>query len=142
MTGEVQFRDARTYRLLKTYRHGGQGTRVSFGSNPRIVRCDWGKMKPHFVDTKTGKRIAAPQSTRDFEVLLSPNKKYFVWAKDVNHIELWKKDAKQSHKIKTWKCGLVETQDIQFSPNGKTLAVAGMSAKEIPVQFFDVSLAK
>lgn len=143
MTSQVQFLDAHTYRLLKTYQHGGQGTQVNFGSNSRVVHCTWeGGMKPHFVDVKTGKWIAAPSSTRGYETLLSPNKKYFVYAKDADHIELWKKNKKRSYEVKTWQSALIEIRDIQFSPNGKTLVVAGLSSTANPVQFFDIAWAK
>ena len=139
MTAEVQFRDARTFKLLRTYNHGGQGTSVDLGKSSRIIRCRWSGMKPHYVDVKTAKRISTPRSTLEFDVIFSPNGKYFVEIRNRNQLELWKSGKDKSQKLKTLNCDLVEIQTVQFSPDNKMLAVGGSSSTENPVRFYKLS---
>ena len=138
MTREVQFRDTRTYQLLKTYEHGGQATMVSFGTNSRIVRCSWPGMKSDFVDAKTGKRVPTPTSTHSFEVTASRSGNYWINGATLNTVELWGRVAGQNRKLRTLQSTLVEITLIQFSPDEKTLVVGGLSATENPVQFFKI----
>lgn len=144
MTAQVQVRDAGTYRLLRTYYHGGQATQVNFGPDSRIVRCTWRGMKPHFVDVQTAKRVPTPISTRAFEVTWSPDKKYFARVTERAHlsgrtsIELWKRDKDKSTKLKMLASTLIEIQTMQFSPDEKVLVAGGLSATQIPVEFFKI----
>ena len=77
----VQFHDAKTFHLLKYYKHygGNFGAEVRFGRNSDIIRVKWERSRnPHYVNAKTGKRIRFSHSTREFDVTFSPGGKYFA----------------------------------------------------------------
>ena len=112
---------------------------MSFGDDSRIVRCQWDTSKDQYIDLETAKRVAKPQSTRAFDVTFAPDKKHFALVKNRNFVELWKRVEGKSHRIETFKSHLISIQTLEFSPDGKTLAVGGISSTTTPVQFFDVS---
>lgn len=137
----VQFHNAKTFGLLKYYKHygGNFGAEIRFSRNSRTVRSKWKRSKnPHYIDAKTGKRIPTPRSTREFEVTFSPDGKYFADMTKGN-IKIWQHDAKGSFKIGAVKSTLVSVNTVQFSPDGKTLAIAGESSTENPVRFYKMS---
>jgi len=136
---EVQIRDARTLGLLRVYHHAAYWTRVRFGDNSRVLRCQWDTSKDQYIDVQTAKRVAAPRSSRAFEVTFSLNKRYFAQVEQKNSVGLWKRSGGKSIKLHNWRTKFVSIQTMQFSPNNKILAVAGASSTITPVQFFKVT---
>lgn len=136
------FYDLRTFHKLKSYDHygGNFGADVFFGRGSDVVMLMYRRSKrPHFVSVKTGKRILTPSSTREFRATNSPDGEYFAEVKDRNQLEIWQRSEGKSKKVKTWVCGLVEIQTIQFSSDGKMLAVGGSSSTDNPVRFYKLS---
>lgn len=139
MTGEVQIRDAKTFHLLRTYEHGGQGTSVDFGRSSHTIRCSWPGMRSHYVDTRTAKQVRVPYATREFDVTFSADGKYFAEIMGNDQVLVWQHGAKQNIKIGTVRSSLAGITSVQFSPDNKTLAVGGASSTDPPVQFYKLA---
>src|SRR5690606_30957827 len=116
------------FRLLHTYRHGAQATQVRFSQNPRILKCLWSESKPHYVDVATGLKIPESRAAAHFKDVSLPSGTPVVEFGVNNQIELWILNKNVKRKIKTWQCDLVRIQTHKFSPDGRTLAVGGMSS--------------
>ena len=141
MTCAVEFRDAKTYKIMRTFGHGGQGTEVHFGPDSSTVMCKWGGgMKAQAVDVATGKQIHYPRWFYRVEksdaYAFSPDGNTLALARG-KVVEIWttpREDA--GKKLQTFVTRLNRVRVLQFAPDGKTLAVGGESSTTTPLQFF------
>ncbi len=147
--------DSHGQRRLSVYKHAGYWPAVMFGPDSKTVVCFFGSNKPHAIDARTGKPVRYPrwvyrvfnkrgESLVPARFAFSPNGKLLAKAKeDERSIEIWTTPVRDAgRKLRTIRTSLLGIELLQFSPNGKTLAVGGVSASEIPVQFFDLSAIK
>ena len=143
VTRAVEFRDARTYRLLHTYQHGGQGTMVQFGPDSRTLACSWvySGSKPQTLDVATARQIPHPYwfyRVRDADAFaFSHDGRHLAKAKG-QIIEIWGTPTPKGidRKLGTLSTSLLSVNTLQFSPDGSTLAVGGISRAMRPVEFF------
>jgi hypothetical protein len=88
----VEFRDARTYQLLRTYGHGAYNTRVEFGPDSNTVMCFFNGSRPQAIEVATAKQVRYPRwfyRVRDADAFaFSPDGSRLAIAKGRN-IEVW-----------------------------------------------------
>jgi WD40 repeat protein len=143
-TACIEIRDAKTYALLRTYNHGGQGTRVQFGPDSNTIFATWGTSRPQCISTQKARQVPWPRwayRVRDADAwTFSPDGKRIALAKG-QKIEIWSSPIKTSgdERLQTHATALLKVRDLAFSPDSKTLAVGGASGGKVPVQFIKVS---
>jgi len=140
----VQFMDAKLQEIIRTYWHAGYGTRVFWGPDSKtiLMRAGWGK--PQAVDVATAKQIHYPRwfyRVRDSDAFAFSSGGNYLAKADGQRIEIWEtpteKDAGKMLNAFVTSIDIVRV--LQFSPDGKTLAVGGSSKSEVPVQFIKLS---
>jgi WD40 repeat protein len=145
-TCHVFFLDAKTHKILRTYVNGGQATKVFWGPHSKTLLCTWrpNEGKPQAMDVATAKQIHYPRwfyRIRGSDAFaFSPDGNYLAKAK--NHtIEIWTTPTKDDagKKLNTFTTSIDIVRVLQFSPDGKTLAVGGSSKTKVPVQFINLS---
>jgi len=143
-TRHVYFIDAKTLKTIRVYEHGGQGTNVFWGPQSKtLVMEAWGG-KPQAIDVATAKQIHYPRwfyRVRGSDAFaFSPDGNFIAKAKD-HTVEIWETPTATSagKKLNTFTTKIDLVRVMQFSPDGKTLAVGGSSKTETPVQFITLS---
>jgi len=145
-TCHVFILDAKTHKILRTYENGGQSTKVFWGPHSKTLLCIWNANdgKPQAVEAATAKQIHYPRWV--YRVLgsdafaFSPEGNFLAKAKD-HTVEIWETPTATSagKKLNTFTTKIDLVRVMQFSPDGKTLAVGGSSKTEVPVQFITVA---
>ncbi|MEO6907453.1 MAG: hypothetical protein ABI210_06145, partial [Abditibacteriaceae bacterium] len=144
-TGNAYIVDVKTHKMLQDFGNEGQGTKVFWGPHSKTLLCSWGGWYgPQAFDLATGKQIHYPRWV------------YRVWGSDAfvfsltgnylatatgHTVEIWETPTETSagKKLNTFTTSIDIVSVLQFSPDGKTLAVGGSSKTKVPVQFFTLS---
>ena len=141
MTCAVEFRDVPTFKVIRTYRHNGQGTNLQFGPDSSTVIASWGSGRSNqAVNVATAKQIRYPRwfyRVRNSDAYaFAPDGNTLAMARDKN-IEIWTTPRDYAgKKLRTFTTRLSKVSVLQFSPNGKILAAVGESSTTTPVPFF------
>lgn len=145
--------DARGTRRISVYKNAGYWPYVRWGPDSKTIVAFFGSSgNPHVIDARTGKFIRYPRwvyrllnkrrgSFVPATFAFSPNGR--LLAKDLDDertVEVWTTPVTdKGRKLRTFQTPLFRISLLQFSPNGQTLAVAGLSGTETSVRFFDVA---
>lgn len=147
--------DSKCKRRLSAYRHMGYWGTVRFGPDSKTVACFFlNGSKPHVINARTGKAIRYPRWV--YRVLNKRGAEYIpsVFAftrdgkliaktrEDEQTVEIWTTPVKDAgRKLRTVRTPLLRVESLQFSPDGQTLAISGVSSTDKPVQFVSVPKA-
>ena len=122
----------------------GYGYDVYFGPDGKTLACFYSRsMKPQTFDIATGKQIKHPfwfyrvRGSRTF--CFRPDGKILAKVRG-QKIEIWTTANENGidRRLARMTTKLLCVNTMQFSPNGKTLAVAGLSRTKTPAEFFQV----
>lgn len=137
--------DVETHKMLRDFGNEGQGTQVFWGPHSKTLLCMWGGWYgPQAFDLETNKQIHYPRWVYRVwgsdAFAFSPNGNYLAKATG-STIEIWETPtaASAGKKLNTFATSLDIVRVLQFSPDGKTLAVGGSSKTQVPVQFLRLS---
>ena len=139
----VQFRDAKTLRLLRTYASATGGDKIHFGPNSQTILVGYKDEINVQSAYWMGEPVWLPRVQDADAYAFSPDGKRLARAKGQT-IEIWTtatrdpnyvKPDDMGRKLKTLKTVLPVVWRLQFSPDGKTLAVGGLSKSLVPVEF-------
>lgn len=137
--------DVKTHKMLHDFGNEGQGTKVFWGPHSKTLLCSWGGWYgPQAFDLETNKQIHYPRWVYRVwgsdAFAFSPDGNFLAKAKD-HTVEIWETPTATSagKKLNTFTTKIDLVRVMQFSPDGKTLAVGGSSKTEVPVQFLTLS---
>jgi hypothetical protein len=137
--------DVKTHKMLRDFGNEGQGTQVFWGPHSKTLLCTWGGWYgPQAFDLETNKQIYYPRWVYRVwgsdAFAFSPDGSYLAKATG-STIEIWETPtaASAGKKLNTFATSIDIVRVLQFSPDGKTLAVGGSSKTQVPVQFLRLS---
>jgi|GEM_PF-4443628 len=143
-TGVVHIVDAKTLQTLRSYGHGGQGAEVFWGPHAKTLIMEASGGRPQAIDVATAKQIHYPRwfyRVRGSDAFAFSSDGNYLAKANGHTVEIWETPTATSAgaKLNTFTTKIDLVRVLQFSPDGKTLAVGGSSKTEVPVQFIKLS---
>jgi WD40 repeat protein len=143
-SNNVQFMDAKSQTIIRTYWNAGYATQVFWGPDSKTLLVKaWGS-KPQAIDVATAKQIRYPRwfyRVRGSDAFAFSASGDFLAKAKGQRIEIWTTptESDAGRMLNAFATTVDRVNIMQFSPDGKTLAVGGSSKTEVPVQFLTLS---